>query len=238
MSTREPAALDHLARARRGCRTPSSRPSPRSTRAPRCRGAARWGVRDLVEHLAGIHHWAAAQARDVAETPLATARSTSRRSTATAPRSCGTTLRRSRRTRSAPRCSAGGRPTFWHRRQLHETLVHLWDLRTAAGLPTRGRRRVSGPTPSTRSSRSCSRARSASPACRRCPSSIELVASDLEGRWRLDSTAAGDRAAAAEVRGPGRFPRPAAVGRARPRTTPRSPSPVIAPSSSTRWHSR
>ena len=24
--------------------------------------------------------------------------------------------------------------SFWHRRQLHETLIHLWDLRTAGGL--------------------------------------------------------------------------------------------------------
>ena len=27
-----------------------------------------------------------------------------------------------------------GPASFWHRRQTHETLVHLWDLRTAGGL--------------------------------------------------------------------------------------------------------
>lgn len=28
-----------------------------------------------------------------------------------------------------------GTVAFWARRQLHETLIHLWDLRTAGGLP-------------------------------------------------------------------------------------------------------
>ncbi|GAA1813983.1 hypothetical protein GCM10009771_14680 [Nesterenkonia flava] len=28
-----------------------------------------------------------------------------------------------------------GRVSFWHRRQAHETLIHLWDLRSALGKP-------------------------------------------------------------------------------------------------------
>lgn len=96
----------------------------------------RWRVRDLVVHLARIHHWAAAQARRAPETALGRgpfvlpdlyARcATELRDTLAAldPQATCTTL------------DGPGPVAFWHRRQVHETLVHLWDLRTAAGRPT------------------------------------------------------------------------------------------------------
>lgn len=96
-----------------------------------------WRVRDLVEHVGGVHHWAAAQARRREETPLgagpfdlapfyaehaAELRETlaeldpdARAWTLLEPDDPASTVR------------------FWHRRQVHETLVHLHDLRAASG---------------------------------------------------------------------------------------------------------
>ncbi|MCC2336612.1 maleylpyruvate isomerase family mycothiol-dependent enzyme [Cellulomonas wangsupingiae] len=105
---------------------------PPDTRVPWC---GRWRVRHLVVHLARIHHWAAGQARRSQETPLgrgpfvldelygAQARELRETLAALDPDAPAWTLDDSRVVR------------FWHRRQVHETLVHLWDLRTAGGLP-------------------------------------------------------------------------------------------------------
>lgn len=94
----------------------------------------RWRVRDLVQHLARVHHWAAAQARDVHEVPLGRgpfvldelyarcAGEVFRTLTDLGPDAIGSTL------------VGKGPASFWRRRQLHETTVHLWDLRTAGGL--------------------------------------------------------------------------------------------------------
>ncbi len=102
------------------------------TRVPWC---GRWRVRHLVVHLARIHHWAAGQARRRQETPLGrgpfvladlyAAQAADLRETLGTldPDAEAWTLDDSRVVR------------FWHRRQVHETLVHLWDLRTAGGLP-------------------------------------------------------------------------------------------------------
>jgi uncharacterized protein (TIGR03083 family) len=96
--------------------------------------ALRWTGHDLVAHLGEIHRWAAAivttgqrQARtNVPELtqPAADWYAGGRRmllnSLESRPASDPVwTLKRSDRT-------AG----FWHRRQLHETIVHLWDLRS------------------------------------------------------------------------------------------------------------
>jgi len=100
-------------------------------RVPWC---GRWRVRHLVVHLARIHHWAAGQARRRQETPLGrgpfvlddlyAAQAAELRDTLTAldPDAPAWTL------------DDSGVVRFWHRRQVHETLVHLWDLRTAGGL--------------------------------------------------------------------------------------------------------
>lgn len=91
-----------------------------------------WTVRDLVEHLASIHHWAAAMARGADVEPLPACDDHEGRY-----RECAAelidTLRRLDPEAPARTLDHGGTVSFWHRRQLHETLIHLWDLRTAAG---------------------------------------------------------------------------------------------------------
>lgn len=97
-------------------------------RVPAC---GRWRVRDLVTHLGRIHHWAAGQARRTPETPLGRGpfdlvpfyvqHAAEIRDTLTAlgPDATSWTL------------LGQGPASFWRRRQAHETLVHLHDLRAA-----------------------------------------------------------------------------------------------------------
>lgn len=102
-----------------------------ATRVPWC---GRWTVEDLVVHLARVHHWAAAQAARTREVPLgrgpfdlepfyaAQAAELHETLVRLGPDALGSTL------------DGPGPVAFWYRRQVHETLVHLWDLRTAGGL--------------------------------------------------------------------------------------------------------
>jgi uncharacterized protein (TIGR03083 family) len=90
-----------------------------------------WTVRDLVVHLAGIHHWAAAQARAEHASPqdldpddlpglyASTAAELMDTLIELDPDSTGSTL------------LGPGPASFWHRRQVHETLIHLGDLYAA-----------------------------------------------------------------------------------------------------------
>src|SRR5690606_9984316 len=101
-----------------------------TVRVPWC---GRWRVRDLVVHLARVHHWAAAQARREREVPLGRgpfdlpqlyedcARELVETLTTLGPDAISSTL------------IGRGPASFWRRRQLHETAVHLWDLRHASG---------------------------------------------------------------------------------------------------------
>ncbi len=88
-----------------------------------------WTVRDLAEHLASVHHWAAAMARDedVERLPRHPPDLSERYA------ACAAELRE---TLAALPSDAPGRTfdgpgpaSFWRRRQVHETLVHLHDLR-------------------------------------------------------------------------------------------------------------
>jgi uncharacterized protein (TIGR03083 family) len=127
-----PADLATLARLQQAFAATSEQVDP-DLAVPWC---GDWRVRDLVEHLTQVHHWAAAQARRVVVVPLDAAvddpAGRYRRSaaellqvlTATEPDAPAWTLDESRVA------------AFWHRRQVHETLVHLWDLRSAAALGT------------------------------------------------------------------------------------------------------
>jgi len=129
-----PAALDHLTvladlQAQFLATIPLVDPSTPVT------SCGDWTVRDLVLHLGEVHHWAAAQARRVPTTPLATSSDL-----ATFYATSADELLATLRTLDpyAPAWLLDDEPgpvRFWHRRQLHETLIHLWDLRTAAGLP-------------------------------------------------------------------------------------------------------
>ncbi|WP_251151598.1 maleylpyruvate isomerase N-terminal domain-containing protein [Cellulosimicrobium sp. Marseille-Q4280] len=97
----------------------------------------RWRVRNLVEHVGRIHHWAAAQARRRQETPLGRGpfdlapfyaeQAAELRETLASldPDARAWTLLETD--------DPGSTVRFWHRRQVHETLVHLHDLRAATG---------------------------------------------------------------------------------------------------------
>ena len=101
-----------------------------STPVPWC---GTWTVADLVEHLTYVHHWAAAMARSedlVAEPTAGGLRSRYEAAVA----DLRDTLAGLDPDSPARTLVDDGTVSFWHRRQLHETLVHLWDLRTAAGL--------------------------------------------------------------------------------------------------------
>lgn len=110
-----------------------------STPVPWC---GSWRVKNLVEHLARVHHWAAAQARREWEAPLgrgpfdlsafyAECASELRATLADLdPDARAWTLLDD----GLPRSEQTGTVRFWHRRQALETLIHTWDLRTAIGL--------------------------------------------------------------------------------------------------------
>lgn len=158
-----------------------------------------WRVRDLVEHLARVHHWAAAKARSTREEPLGAGPfvlddlyrecAAELRSTLVelGPDAIGSTL------------LGPGPASFWRRRQLHETLVHLWDLRTAGGLGLDARPEVWADTVdevvTVMQPRQVRRGRMP-----RLPSAIELAASDVDRTWRLDT--ADDGPAVVQVRAP------------------------------------
>lgn len=96
--------------------------------------ALRWTGHELVSHLSGVHRWAAEvvrtgrrTARDTAPTPHgdpAADYAAARRELldlldTTDPAKPVWTHQRSQRT-----------ARYWHRRQAHEALIHLWDLRS------------------------------------------------------------------------------------------------------------
>lgn len=136
-----PVMLDHLSALQRYqqeflATIPLARPDAH------VRFCGDWTVADLIEHLAEIHHWAAGKARGVPESALefespdpaeryahyaAELRDTFAELDPDAP---AWTLS----DQGLPPEQHTGTVRFWHRRQALETLVHLWDLRTAAGL--------------------------------------------------------------------------------------------------------
>lgn len=103
------------------------------TRVPAC---GDWTVRELVEHLARIHHWAAGNAYRVKGEPLgdgpfelaphyaAQAATLRQALTELAPDATARVL-------TYPEPMGPGPVRFWRRRQTHETLVHLHDLLAA-----------------------------------------------------------------------------------------------------------
>lgn len=102
-------------------------------------GCAPWTVTDLALHLGGVHRWAAAMARrlddggaDPTEPREPAALRAFYREQADVLQD---TLRALGPDARAHTLTGPGPAAFWHRRQVHETLVHLHDLAEAAGVP-------------------------------------------------------------------------------------------------------
>ena len=191
-------ALDHLAllaRAQDAFLATIPRVDPDAA-VPWC---GRWRVRDLVVHLARIHHWAAAEARGVAEVPLGRGPFELERLYRDCAGELLGTLTELGPEAVGPTLLGRGPVAFWRRRQLHETLVHLWDLRTAGGLGVDVAPEVWADTVdevvTVMQPRQVRLSRMPP-----LPTAIDLVATDADRRWRLSTPADGD--AAVEVRGP------------------------------------
>jgi uncharacterized protein (TIGR03083 family) len=129
-------ALDHRAlvgRFQAAFLADVPRTDPRA-RVPAC---GRWRVRNLVEHLGRIHHWAAAQARRRQETPLGRGPFELAEFYAEQAGELRATLDEldpgARAWTLLAADDPGSTVRFWHRRQAHETLVHLHDLRATSG---------------------------------------------------------------------------------------------------------
>lgn len=107
---------------------------------PSCGG---WTVGDLAEHLGGVHVWAAAQCRgdsaSASDSPADEAGSAVARYRPRA-QLLQQTLHELPADQPCDTLDDQGQNgnntvSFWHRRQTHETLIHLWDLRTAFHVP-------------------------------------------------------------------------------------------------------
>ncbi|MDF2808965.1 MAG: hypothetical protein K0S43_3911 [Cellulosimicrobium sp.] len=128
--------LDHLALLSRlqDAFLAEIRDADPETPVPACAG---WRVRDLVEHVGSVHNWAAAQARRQQEAPLGPGPSDLAPFYAEQAAELRTTLAALDPDAPAWTLLETDDPAstvrFWHRRQAHETLVHLHDLRAAVG---------------------------------------------------------------------------------------------------------
>lgn len=102
----------------------------------------RWRVRDVVQHLGGVHRWAT---RIVRTSSMDGPSFTKSRLDGEAllqwfDEGAGElvdTLRATSPTAPCPNFNPGSSATaaFWHRRQLHETTIHCWDVERALGQP-------------------------------------------------------------------------------------------------------
>lgn len=134
--------MDHL-RALTDCQEQFLASTRRADPATPIPWLGRWTVEKLVVHLARIHHWAAGQARRTQESPLGRGPF----DLAELYAECAAELREALAELDpdarawalvddgVPTSEQTGTVRFWHRRQAHETLVHLWDLRSAMGEP-------------------------------------------------------------------------------------------------------
>ncbi len=135
----EGTAVDHLAalgRAQDAFAAALAVADPDAT-VPTC---APWTVTDLALHLAGVHRWAAAMARGL-ETDDSDPAGPREPAAVRAFYDEQAHLLRATLRELGPDAPAltlvgPGPAAFWHRRQLHETLVHLTDLQGSTGAAT------------------------------------------------------------------------------------------------------
>lgn len=102
-------------------------------------GCGDWTVRELAEHLGSVHLWAAGRVRGEKQNPPATPAELPESETLVWRYAACAEALRSAFSEVPPdhRCRTfeeEGPASFWHRRQAHETLIHLWDLSQAAGV--------------------------------------------------------------------------------------------------------
>jgi uncharacterized protein (TIGR03083 family) len=112
----------------------SSIPTALNVGVPTC---GDWTAGDLVRHLADVHWWAAGLARGVRETAEEPSDGLDSYYSA-----CAAFLRETLAEvgpdAPAKTLDGPGVASFWYRRQVHETLIHLVDLRGALGLAVEG----------------------------------------------------------------------------------------------------
>lgn len=105
-----------------------------AARVPAC---GDWTVRELVEHLAYVHHWSAGNAYRIKGEPLGDGPFDLAPHYAAQAANLRKTLAEldpdaTARILDHPEPMGPGPVRFWHRRQAYETLVHLHDLLAAA----------------------------------------------------------------------------------------------------------
>ncbi|GAA1454071.1 maleylpyruvate isomerase N-terminal domain-containing protein [Nesterenkonia lacusekhoensis] len=98
-----------------------------------------WTVAELADHLGSVHIWAASTCTDqLPESDEAGLTTMAERYAARADLLLSTLREVSPHQECTTRIGRGP-ARFWHRRQAHETLIHLWDLHTALALMLWGR---------------------------------------------------------------------------------------------------
>ncbi len=163
----------------------------------------RWRVSNLVVHLARIHHWAAAQARRQQETPLGRGPFVLDEFYAEYAKELRDTLAELGPDAVSWTLVGNGPASWWRRRQLHETLVHLHDLRAPVGLPVEVAPQVWADTVdevvTVMQPRQVRLDRMAA-----LPQRIALVADDAGAGWVFEAAETAGHETAVTVRGPAR----------------------------------
>lgn len=160
-----------------------------------------WTVTELADHLGSVHVWAASRCTDqLPESEDSAGLATMADRYAVRADLLLSTLREVPPHRECTTLTGRGPVSFWHRRQAHETLIHLWDLHTALG--------TSGPDVAAEVWGDCidevvhvmyprqiTKGRATAP-----DGQLQLHASDLGRSWQLGSAARQDHSA--QVTGP------------------------------------
>ncbi len=96
--------------------------------------AVRWTAEQVAAHLGAVHRWAAANSRTGRRNPRVNVPELRTTPADWYAESRADMLTAFAELDPGSRCSTLSRTdktvAFWHRRQLHESLVHLWDLRS------------------------------------------------------------------------------------------------------------